>query len=109
MIDEIALLLSHASKQLIQTCTIVEFIKKADKEIDVTGCVDKMPSRAFVLRTPDLDGKCLGEDLRQLLLRCSSCCSVLLIVVDDMGSLGKLAGKIDMDGVMGVCTLALMR
>jgi len=67
VIKEIALLLSHAAQQLIQACAIIELIKQADKEVNVTSRVNEMPSWAFEFWSPNLNGESFGEDLGKLL------------------------------------------
>jgi hypothetical protein len=55
-----------------------------------------------------LDGERLGEDLRQLMLCGGGSYCILLIIINDMRSLGKLASKVDVDRSTDGCTLALI-
>lgn len=81
------MLLSHAAEQLIQTCAIVKLIKQAYEEVDVACRIYEMPTRAFELRSPDLDSESFGEDLRKLLFGSKSSRSVALLVIENMRSL----------------------
>lgn len=96
MIDEITLLFSHAAQQLIQTCAVVKLIKKTNKEIDVSGGVNEVSTRALVFWSPNLNGECLSKDLGQFVLgrSCSRC--IPLIVINYVRSLVELASSTSM-------------
>jgi hypothetical protein len=91
VVDEVALFLSNTAQQLIKASTVIELIQKADEEIHVARCVYEMPARAFKLWPPDLDSERFREYLRHFML-CGCCCGcILLVIINDMGSLKESA------------------
>lgn len=91
MVDEVALLLPHPAQQLIQARTIIKLVKQADKEVNVAGGIDEMSSGTLELGSPNLDGQCLCEDLRQFLFGSSGSDRVSLVIVNYMGSLAEVS------------------
>jgi hypothetical protein len=110
VVEEIALLFSHATQQLVQACAIIELIQQTDKKVNVASRVNEMPSWAFEFWSPNLDRKGFGENLGKFLLGSQGSSCVLLLVVKDMCSLGlgKLA-EYQKKSIRMRHTLTLMR
>lgn len=90
VVYKITLPLPHPTQQLIKARAIIQLVKKVHEEVYISRGVDKMSTGALKLWFPHLQSHRLREYLlRKLVLGTHSCGNVLMVVVNNVGSLGK--------------------